>query len=167
MKRRKSLDRSLPTLFVAAIPLAILSLWSDVWEVYWLVVIALFGFNVWYFWSAISRALSIDVYWEMRSALPSRHISTELNPPGDGEIDGFDDIRTGAVQDEKLMPLPWKFFGILSWIFWFAFGVYSWWFSDTRFIEYIVATVLWILTFFFTTLGIPFTQAVLRDRKNL
>jgi hypothetical protein len=103
----------------------------------------------------------------MRSALPSRHISTELNPPGDGEIDGFDDIRTGAVQDEKLMPLLWKFFGILSWIFWFAFGVYSWWFSDTRFIEYIVATVLWILTFFFTTLGIPFTQAVLRDRKNL
>lgn len=167
MKRRKSLDRSLPIFFAAFLPIAILSLWSDVWEIYWAIVIALFGFNVWYFWSAISKALSIDVYWEMRSAFPSKHISTELDPPGIGEIDGFDDIRTGSAQGEKLMPLRWKIVGVFSWVFWFAFGIHSWWFSDTRFIEYIVATVLWILTFFFTTLGVPLFQAILKDRKNV
>ena len=166
MKRRRSLDRSLPTLFVAALLLAIFSLWSNVWKIYWAIAIVLLAFNVWYFWNVISRALSIDVYREMRSALPSKHLPTDLDPPGNGEMDGFDDIRTGAVQGEKLIPLRWKMLGIFSWVFWFAFGIHSWWFSDTRFIEYIVATVLWLLTFLFTILGIPFTQAILRDRKN-
>ena len=167
MKRRKSLDRALPSFFALSVLLAIFSLWSDVWEVYWLIVLALFLFNVWYFWSAISRALSVDVYWQMRSAFPSKHIPTELEPPGNGAEDGFDDIRTGAVQGDDLMPNKWKIFGLSTWVIWFGFGIHSWWFSDTRFIEYIVATVLWILTFLFTILGIPFTQAILKNRKNI
>lgn len=167
MKRRRSLDRTLPTFLAASLLIATLSLWSDVWEIYWSIATVLIAFNVWYFWNVISKALSIDVYREMRSALPSRHISTKFDPPGKGEIDGFDDIRTGAVQGEKLMPIKWKVLGISSWVLWFAFGIHSWWFSDTKFIEYIVATVLWILTFFFTTLGVPLFQAILKDRKNV
>jgi hypothetical protein len=167
VKRRKSLDRALPTLFTLSLPLAAFSLRSDVWEIYWLIVISLFLFNLWYFWNVISRALSINVYWEMRSALPAKHERTELDPPGNGAEDGYDDIHTGSMQGENLMPIKWKIFGILTWVIWFGFGIKTWWFSDTRFIEYIVATILWILTFFFTALGIPFTQAILRNRKNI
>jgi hypothetical protein len=166
MNRKRYLDRSLPTLFSFALPIAVLSLWSDVWEFYWLIVVVLFLLNAWYFREVIKRALSFDVYRQMRSALPRAHESTNLDPPGNGEADGFDDIHTGSRQGSNLMPLKLRIFGVMTWLGWFSAGIYFWWFSDTRPIEYLIATVLWILTFLFTALGIPFVQAILSGRKR-
>ncbi|MGA1159304.1 MAG: hypothetical protein ACO3UT_05810 [Candidatus Nanopelagicaceae bacterium] len=55
MKRNRYLDRSLPTLFSFALPIAVLSLWSDVWEFYWLIVAILFLLNAWYYREVIKR----------------------------------------------------------------------------------------------------------------
>jgi hypothetical protein len=167
MKRNKFLDRSIPTLFSFSIPFAIFSLWSDVWEFYLSFLIALLLLNIWYFRDVLRRALSFDVYQQIRSALPINHTKSKFYPPGNGEEDGFDDIRTGSQQGENLMSIKSKVLGITMWLLWFSIGIYFWWFTDTRPIEYFIATVLWILTFIFTALGIPFLQAILRDRTKL
>ena len=166
MKRKRILDRSIPTLFSFSIPFAIFSLWSDVWEVYWTVLVVLLFLNIWYFKDVFRRALSFDVYQQMRSALPTSHKKSKFDPPGNGEEDGFDDIRTGSQQGESILSRKSKAFGIATWLFWFSTGIYFWWFTDTKPIEYLIATVLWALTFIFTALGIPFLQAILRDRTK-
>jgi hypothetical protein len=64
------------------------------------------------------------------------------------------------------MPFRWRIFGFITWGIWFSFGIYYWWFTDTRFIEYIVATVMWLLTFAFTITGVPLLQLILKDRRK-
>jgi phosphoglycerol transferase MdoB-like AlkP superfamily enzyme len=55
MRRKRYLDVSLPTIFSFALLIAVLSLWSDVWEFYWLIVAVLFLLNAWYFREVIKR----------------------------------------------------------------------------------------------------------------
>lgn len=167
MKRRPYLDRSLPTLFTFTLPIAVFSLWSDVWEIYWFILLSLFVFNVLYFKDVIKRAMKQTVLEEIKGAFPKSHEHTLLSPPGNGDLDGFDDIHTGSNQGANLMTLTMKILGVLTWIIWFGFGIRFWWFSDTRLIEYLVASVLWGLTFLFSILGIPFIDAILKNRRNL
>jgi hypothetical protein len=166
VKRKPYLDRSLPTMFTLAIPLAVFSLWSDVWEVYWGAFTLLFLANIFYFKDVIRRSVNSIVIREVSSALPRAHTETSLKPPGNGDLEGFDDIHTGSQQSEKLIPIHLKILGFLTWIFWFGLGVKFWWFSDTTLTEFIVATILWILTFVFTTAGIPLVRALLNARNN-
>lgn len=103
---------------------------------------------------------------ELKGSFPGRHTKTEMAPPDLDSNDGYDDIQTGSQQGEALLSNSLKFFGFFTWIIWFGFGIRFWWFSDTSFLEFGVATLLWLLTFAFTIFGIPITRAILRMRRK-
>jgi hypothetical protein len=167
VKRRPYLDKSLPTFLVLSFSLAIFSFWSDVWEFYLFAFASFLILNLMYFKDVIRRVMKQRVLEEIKGALPRSHEHTLLKPPGNGDLDGFDDIHTGSNQGANLISMKVKILGVLTWIAWFGFGIRFWWFSDTRLIEYLVATVLWSLTFLFSILGIPVLGAILKNRKNL
>lgn len=166
MKRSKSLDRVLPTLLVISLVPAVISIWSDVWELYWFIFTLFLVVNLWYFRNILVKVFNLDLYKEMLTGFPSRHKHTSFTPPSDGEGSEIDEIYTGSAQGDNLMSKKVKLLGIFSWVAWFGFGINVWWFSDTRPIEYVIATVLWIFTFLFTTLGIPFTRSLLKNRSK-
>ena len=109
------------------------------------------------FWSVISQ--------EIQGSLPGRHRKSQFLPPDQDLAEGFDDIRTGAKQGNQIVSISLKLFGYLTWIIWFGFGTRFWWFSNTQAIEFLVATILWMLSFAFTILGIPITRALLGLRR--
>ena len=109
------------------------------------------------FWSVISQ--------EIQGSLPGRHRKSQFLPPDQDLAEGFDDIRTGVKQGDKIVSTSLKLFGYLTWIIWFGFGIRFWWFSNTQPIEFLVATILWMLSFAFTILGIPITRALLGLRR--
>jgi hypothetical protein len=103
---------------------------------------------------------------ELRGSFPGKHHRTQLKPPDSDDLSGYDDIRTGSKQGEILLSKKMKTLGYLTWIIWFGFGVKFWWFSDTTYLEFGIATILWMLTFAFTIFGIPVTRALLKIRQN-
>ncbi len=103
---------------------------------------------------------------ELSGSFPGKHHLTKLKPPDSDDLSGYDDIHTGSKQGEKLLSKKVTILGIATWIIWFGFGIKFWWFSDTRYIEFIVATILWMLTFSFTIFGIPVTRVLLKMRQK-
>ena len=103
---------------------------------------------------------------ELKGSFPGRHQKTVLQPPDLDFQGGYDEIYTGSQQGKELLTNRLRYFGLLTWIIWFGFGIQFWWFSDTSFLEFGVATALWILTFAFTIFGIPITRAMLRMRSK-
>jgi len=103
---------------------------------------------------------------ELSGSFPGKHHRTKLKPPDSDDLSGYDDIHTGSKQGEKLLSKKVTFLGFATWIIWFGFGIKFWWFSDTKYIEFIVATILWMLTFAFTIFGIPVTRVLLKMRQK-
>ena len=103
---------------------------------------------------------------ELRGSFPGKHHRTQLKPPDSDDLSMYDDIHTGSKQGEKLLSKKVKALGFVTWLIWLGFGIRFWWFSDTSYLEFATATILWILTFAFTIFGIPVTRVLLRMRQK-
>lgn len=76
------------------------------------------------------------------------------------------EISTGYRQDSSLMHKRDYFFGIVSWVAWFSWGIYLWWFTATPMFEYAVGVVVWVSVFLFSIIGVPIVRRVARDRVS-
>lgn len=103
---------------------------------------------------------------EMRSSLPGRHEHTNLPKPEDPNDPGYDSIQTGELDPKDLTNWRDRAIGFLFWLAWFGIGVYVWWFTDTRFIDYVVATAIWLAIFAFAVIGVPLVRLTARNRSN-
>jgi len=103
---------------------------------------------------------------EMRSSLPGRHQHTNLPKPEDPTDPGYDAIETGSDDPSDLTSWPDRLIGVVFWLAWFGIGVYTWWFTDARLSDYVIATVLWLAIFIFAIIGVPLVKMTARNRNR-
>jgi hypothetical protein len=111
-----------------------------------------------------SRQSGSGVWREILSGLPGRHRHTGLPEPELLSPDEFHEISTGENNPQSLGSLGHLIVGLLFWLGWLSWGVYTWWFVDRTLFDFVIATVLWTLTFTFTVLGVPLVRVVSRRR---
>ena len=112
-----------------------------------------------------SRRLAPMVWREILSGLPGRHRHTELLSPELLSPDEFHEISTGENEPHSLGSWGHRIFGLVFWLGWFAWGVYTWWFVDRTLSDFVIAIVLWTATFAFTFVGVPLVRMVVRRRR--
>ena len=108
----------------------------------------------------------------MRSSLPGRHQHTDLPKPEDPSDRGYDapgygSIETGADDPSDLTSWPDRIIGLAFWFAWLGIGVYTWWFTDTRLSDYVIATVLWLAIFAFAIVAVPLVKMTARNRNRI
>jgi len=103
---------------------------------------------------------------EMRSSLPGRHQHTNLPKPEDPSDPGYDSIQTGLADPSDLTNWRDRALGVFFWLAWFGIGVYTWWFTDARLSDYVIATILWLAIFAFAIVGVPLVKIAARNRNR-
>lgn len=103
---------------------------------------------------------------EITSSLPGKHQHTQLPKPEDTNDPGYDNIQTGELDPQDLTNWRDRTIGLFFWVAWFAIGVYAWWFTDAPLIDYVVATVIWLLIFALAVIGVPLVRMRARGRAN-
>ena len=101
---------------------------------------------------------------EILTGLPGRHLHTELSEPELLSRDEFHEISTGENHPQSLGSWGHRIIGGVFWVSWFSWGVYNWWFVDRTPADFIIASVLWTLTFAFTFVGVPLVRRLMRPR---
>ena len=103
---------------------------------------------------------------EIRGTLPGPHPRSELPPPEDPTIEFNTPVTTGsATSGRSMRPRDWLI-AITCWVAWFGIGLYTWWFTDAPLIDFVIATIIWLLIFAFAVMGVPLIRIFGRDRNR-
>ncbi len=112
------------------------------------------------------RLQTPGIMHELKSELPGHHHKTHQPEPIDPLVGERDTIATGQEDSGHEMTLRYWFLGIGAWLTWFGIGIYTWWFTEVSIADYVIASVVWILLFGFTLVGIPIVSRVARNRNS-
>lgn len=107
-----------------------------------------------------------QVFAEAVTSLPGYHTKSSKLPPEELPEDELHEIETGANNPDAMNSIGHKFIGVIFWLAWFGWGIYMWWFTGALISEFLIATVLWIGTFFFTILGVPLVRRKAKIELN-
>ena len=106
-----------------------------------------------------------EILHEIRSELPGHHHRTTQPEPIDPLVRERDTIATGQDYSGHELTLRYWFLGIGAWLTWFGIGIYTWWFTEVSIADYVIASVVWVLIFFFALVGIPIVRTIARNRN--
>ena len=91
---------------------------------------------------------------EIRTALPGQHIHTSAEEPENGEL--LESLVCTGQEDTTALISPLHIaLGVLFWLAWLVWGVYTWWFVERTIADFVVAAAIWIVAFVVGVVGIP------------
>ena len=76
-------------------------------------------------------------------------------------------VETGAANPGALTSAGHRLMGLLFWVGWLSWGVYTWWFVDRTLRDFVIGVVVWSAAFLFSVVGIPLVRqtAVSQQRR--
>ena len=76
-------------------------------------------------------------------------------------------MSTGSTAHGRSLRLRDWIVGITAWIIWFGIGFYAWWFTSVPVIDFVIATIIWLVAFAFAVIGVPLIRIFGRERNRL
>jgi hypothetical protein len=113
-----------------------------------------------------STPINHELSNEILTSLPGIHVHTHELAPDQVPDEPFDEIRTGQDDDKSFSKVHHILMGLLAWAGIIGWTVYIWISSPMALTDLVLALGLWVLTFLFTIIGVPFVRRKARNRAN-
>lgn len=102
---------------------------------------------------------------EVVTALPGRRRRTSQPEPELGPRETARVISTGSDDLKALHSPGHRLIGLVFWVGWFSWGVYTWWFVDRALTDFVIGVVVWTGAFVFSVVGIPLVRQAAKDQQ--
>lgn len=113
-----------------------------------------------------TAGLASLVIREVVTALPGRRRRTSQSEPERARPEPTRLIVTGSDDVAALSSIGHRFIGLLFWVGWFSWGVYTWWFVDRAITDFVIGVVVWTGAFIFSVVGIPIVRQAARNQQG-
>lgn len=98
------------------------------------------------------------------TSLPLLHRQTSEAEPDDIPAGEFLETRTGEDTSGSLTSLSHYTLGVVVWVGWIAWALYMWFFTVSPLRDFVIAGVIWAVTFVITIMGVPAMRRTARNR---
>jgi hypothetical protein len=103
---------------------------------------------------------------EVVTALPGRRRLTSQPEPERDRPETSVVISTGSDDVAALSSVGHRLIGLVFWVGWFSWGIYTWWFVDRAITDFVIGVVVWTGAFVFSVVGIPLVRQAARGQQQ-
>ena len=117
-------------------------------------------------WGRRSKRNEHELVKEILTSLPVSDKHTLELAPDQIPSEPFEEVRTGQDDKQNFSRASHTVIGLFSWVGIFGWTFYIWIASPIALNDLVLALGLWVLTFLFTIIGVPFVRRKARNRAK-